>query len=354
MPYRAETTLIRMDVQHLQDSQFLPAVAALRRGGLVAFPTETVYGLGANAFDALAVANIFSAKERPANDPLIVHLADQAQLATVARHVTPQMAQIAALFWPGALTLIMQRHPDIPDAVTSGQDTVAVRVPAHPIARQLILLSGMPLAAPSANRFSRPSPTSAAHVLADLSGRVDVVLDGGSTRIGVESTILDLTGTVPTILRPGGVSLEALRVYLPHVVLHSAALHHDARALAPGMLLRHYSPDGEVLLFTGENRAQVDAHMRHLADSLLTEGKRVAILLPDDHAAAYDGLAATVMSLGDDATHAASQLFACLRTLESAQTEVILVRAPHQEGIGLAIWDRLWRAAEGRLVTVAG
>jgi L-threonylcarbamoyladenylate synthase len=326
------------------------AAQVIQRGGLVAFPTETVYGLGANALSAEAAARIFSAKGRPANDPLIVHLASADDLPRVAAAVPPLARLLAEAFWPGPLTLILPRHDAVPRSVTAGQETVAVRVPSHPVALRLLEAADLPIAAPSANRFSRPSPTAAAHVLADLGGRVDVILDGGSTSIGVESTIVDLTASSPTVLRPGGIAVEALREIVPDVQVRRLALPEDGAAPAPGTLLRHYSPDATVTLFTGDDAAAVNAGIARHAAALLAQGRRCAVLLPDDNRAQLpDELAVVVLGSSDE--EAAARLFASLRTLES-QVDEILVRAPRQAGLGRALWDRLWRAAEGRVVQV--
>jgi L-threonylcarbamoyladenylate synthase len=352
MTYTAETFLAFVDPQTPATETIALAAEVILEGGLVAFPTETVYGLGANALSATAVQNIFSAKERPANDPLIVHIENVRDLERVAIVDDPRVTQLAEAFWPGALTLILKKHPDVPYEVTANQETVAVRVPSHPVARRLLDVANVPIAAPSANRFGRPSPTSAVHVLADLGGRVDVVLDGGNTPIGVESTILDLTTRIPTILRPGGVTLEQLQTILPDVMVRSLAIADGETAPAPGTLIKHYAPNTEVMLFQGDDLAKVNAHMRATAERLLAEKKRVGILLPDDEVTGFEGLRAQIVLLGQELDEVASHLFAGIRSLESAEVHVILIHAPRREGLGLAVWDRLWRAAEGRVILV--
>jgi L-threonylcarbamoyladenylate synthase len=215
------------------------AAAILAAGGLVAFPTETVYGLGAHALDDEAVNEIFAAKGRPSTDPVIVHLASAEQLPTVARTIPELAWTLARAFWPGPLSIVLEKQPRVPSAVTAGLDTVAVRVPSHPVARQLLERAAIPVAAPSANRFSHPSPTTAAHVIEDLGDAIDLVLDAGATPIGVESTIVDLTVTPPRIRRPGGVSVEAIRRVIPDVAVRSARLDAGAAQPAPGQLMRH-------------------------------------------------------------------------------------------------------------------
>jgi L-threonylcarbamoyladenylate synthase len=327
------------------------AAHVIQRGGLVAFPTETVYGLGANALDAEAVSHIFAAKQRPASDPLIVHIADPSQLEHIAVDIPPLAHDLAARFWPGPLTLVLKRHPNIPPNVSAQADTVAVRMPRHPIALALLAQSGLPIAAPSANLFARPSPTTAAHVLEDLRGHVDLVLDGGATSVGVESTVLDLTQTPPLVLRPGGLSLEALRELLPSVAHRPRYLDIGENAAAPGMLLKHYSPRAELLLFRGAPDAAIAA-MQRTARQLAAGGKRVGIMALDEEQDGFASLDAHVITLGStsDLEQVARGLFAALRQLDALGVDAILVRGVEQSGIGLAIWDRLLRAAEGRII----
>jgi L-threonylcarbamoyladenylate synthase len=264
-------------------------------------------------------------------------------------HTAPPIVfQLAERFWPGPLTLILPRSGRVPDIVTAGQPTVAVRVPSHPVAQALLRAVGVPIAAPSANRFSRPSPTTADHVLADLAGRVDVVLDGGAATIGLESTILDLSGDAPIVLRPGGVPLEALRALLPDVALRRLALADDQTAPAPGALIKHYAPESELILFAGPTAA-VNARIARHAQEQTARGASVAVLVVGAPPLMPAGV--RTVSLGDDERTAAERLFAALRELEQT-ADVILVRAPTPIGLGLALWDRLWRAAEGRVVQV--
>lgn len=331
----------------------LPDTAAMRRaaeivraGGLVAFPTETVYGLGADATNEAAIRGIFEAKGRPSSDPLIVHVAKAEDIETVAGEVPEVVVVLAAKFWPGPLTLVAPRGPAIPAIVSGGRDTVAVRVPDHPLALELIRQAGVPIAAPSANLFSRPSPTRAEHVLEDLDGRIDMILDGGPTLVGVESTVLDLTVDPPQVLRPGGVSLERLTAVLGDVAFTPRVLTERAAQASPGMLLKHYSPRAEVLL-AGDGVE----HLRELAEQRLRRGERVGALLWNEDRRALSGLDVEVGSLGSaaGAEEAAERLFDELRRLDRAGVDVILARAPEKEGLGLAVWDRLFRAAEGRI-----
>lgn len=325
----------------------------LRAGGLVAFPTETVYGLGANATDAEAVSRIFSAKRRPATDPIIVHIAETRQLNEVARNVPPLARELAARFWPGPLTLVLERGASIPANVSAGRPTVAVRMPSHPVARALIQAAGLPVAAPSANTFSRPSATSAQHVLEDLNGHVDIILDGGATPIGVESTVLDLTGESPVVLRPGGVSLEMLSSVIPGITWQPHYLQTDEDAASPGQMVKHYSPRAPVRLFDG-NRAAVIEQMQQTALDETAQGHKVGVLLVDEDRASFDRLPLEIVSLGseNDPEQISARLFAALRELDRRGVDAILVRGIVREGLGAAIWDRLVRAAEGRVIEV--
>ena len=332
------------------------AASVIRAGGLVAFPTETVYGLGANALDAQAVRKIFAAKGRPASDPLIVHIATFAQLDDVAEQISALARELAATFWPGPLTLVLSRRSIVPANVAAGRETVAVRMPAHPVAMALCAAAGVPIAAPSANLFARTSPTEAAHVLEDLAGRIDLLLDGGPTPIGLESTVLDLTRSPPALLRPGGVALEQLQrmvadlVYAPQY----AAAHDRANApVAPGMLLKHYSPRAELQFFAGSPE-RVLARMREVAQQARAAGRSIGIMAPDEEIAAFAGLGAQIASLGprDDLAQIGQRIFSSLRELDRRGVDLILVRGFVRDGIGLAIWDRLLRAAEGRVIDV--
>jgi L-threonylcarbamoyladenylate synthase len=341
-----ETAVLEVDPLNPDRSAIRRAAQVLRAGGLVAFPTETVYGLGADATSEAAVRGIFEAKGRPASDPLIVHVADADDLASVAGKVPKLAAKLGERFWPGPLTLVVPRGEAIPAIVSSGRDTVAVRVPRHPVALALIRQAGVPIAAPSANLFSRPSPTRAAHVLEDLDGRIDMILDGGPAAVGVESTVLDLTVDPPQVLRPGGTGLEELAVVLGEVSFQPRTANAGAAQASPGMLLKHYSPRARMLLVAGGPE-----RLRRLAREALDKGERVGVLLYDEDSAALEGLAVETGRLGPagEPEQAAGRLFDQLRRLDRLGVDVILARAPPKEGLGLAVWDRLFRAAQGRV-----
>ncbi len=336
-----------IDPQHPDPHVLTRAGARLRAGALVAFPTETVYGLGANALDAAAVARIFTAKGRPAYDPLIVHVAAPDEVPQVARRVPDLAYRLWERFAPGPLTLILPKHPAVPEAVTAGKDTIAVRIPAHPVALGLIRAAGVPVAAPSANKFGHTSPTTAQHVLDDLGTAVDVILDAGPTPVGVESTILDITREPPVLLRPGGVPREALEEVLGRPIVLAGAVQQPHQARAPGMLPRHYAPRVPLWLFDGPRAWAREALWQTAAQMAHGQGQRVAALVPREDAGRLRGLGVMVADLGpeEDLEAMARALFAGLRALEAAAPDVILARTVGEARLGLAIDDRLRRAA---------
>ena len=346
------TRVLPVDAHSPQPEPIREAADIIRSGGLVAFPTETVYGLGANALDSKAVDSIFSAKGRPASDPIIVHLHDLAQLSTVAINIPDLAYELARQFWPGPLTFVLQRHSNVPPNVSAGMPTVAVRMPSHPVAIALLRAANLPVAAPSANRFARPSATTAAHVLEDLDGRIDCILDGGAAVIGVESTIIDLTKNQPAVLRPGGINLESLRTLIPGLKVVSKLLHEDDAGIeAPGMLYKHYSPRAELRLFNGESDVLIPA-MRTYALEQIGQGNKVGFLLPNNELSQVADLPVEVINLGADEAEVSHNLFSAMRLLDQANVDMILVHTFGQSGLGLALWDRLLRAAEGHIVEV--
>ncbi len=329
------------------------AAACLRRGGLVAFPTETVYGLGVHALDTAAVSRLFAAKGRPASDPLIVHVSTLHDVRPLVANLPAVAETLAKQFWPGPLTLVFEKSHAIPGEVTAGGPTVAIRVPAHPVARALLWAASIPIAAPSANLFSRPSPTRAEHVLEDLDGRIDMVIDGGPATVGVESTVLDLTTGTPTILRPGAVTLEMLQSALGEVVVaRGRDLDAKFRGHSPGLLEKHYSPRAPLTLYEGRWEVTVE---RIVADARAARahGQRVGVLLvgsavPDSESA--DTRVITIGAHGDIA-RAAARLYSALRQLDASEADVILAQGiPEQGGLATALRDRLHRAAAGRIV----
>ena len=321
----------------------------LRNGGLVAFPTETVYGLGGNALDADAAKKIYAAKGRPSDNPLIIHLA-RVDDAEKYCHTDDMFRRLAARFMPGPITVVLKKRDIIPDTVTGGLDTVAVRIPADKNARALIEAAGVPVAAPSANTSGKPSPTCAAHVIEDMRGRIDMIIDGGDSEIGLESTIVKLVNGHLTLLRPGGITAEMLRAIDPDLRLDKAVtgkLAEGERPQAPGMKYRHYAPDTRVVILDGDARQFAD-YVRAHADE-----KKTGVLVFDDEAAAFDGVNVTVVTLGMHTAEAeAHSLFARLRDIDKQGCEVFYVRMPRREGIGLAVYNRMIKAAGHEVVTL--
>ena len=316
-----------MDVTNAQIDE---AAQHIREGGLVAFPTETVYGLGANALDPRAAARIFEAKQRPFFDPLIVHVPDLAAIGPLVTRIPPLVLQLAERFWPGPLTLVLEKQSIVPDIVTAGMPTVAIRVPAHPVALALLQSAGCPIAAPSANPFGRISPTTAAHVREQLGDRVDMILDGGPCRVGVESTVLSLVEERPLLLRHGGVPLEDLEAIVGSITIATAS-NDDVPQSAPGMLTQHYAPRTPLKII--------------IDWSTIAGGKDVGVLLLRQFDRAGEFGAAEVLSESADLTEAAANLFAAMRRLDSRGLRLILAELAPESGLGRAINDRLRRAA---------
>ncbi|AGL03845.1 L-threonylcarbamoyladenylate synthase [Desulfoscipio gibsoniae] len=333
------------------------AGAVLREGGLVAFPTETVYGLGANALDARAVAGIYLAKGRPADNPLIVHIESHRVLTRYIDELPPVVSLLAARFWPGPLTMVLRGGRSFPPEVTAGLDTVAFRVPAHPVALALIRAAGVPVAAPSANASGRPSPTTAAHVLDDLSGKIALVLDGGPSGLGVESTVLDLSGDQPVILRPGGAIQRDLEQVLGPVELdpsvNGVAVAGD-RPRSPGMKYTHYAPRAPLLLFEGRDHERVAASVLADARRLSAGGTKVGILAYSETAPLYDGQGYSVVVPGkrSEPGTVAALLYESLRRFDQLGVDVILAEGIIPDGLGLAVMNRLRRASGGHVITV--
>lgn len=327
------------------------AAAVIQAGGLVAFPTETVYGLGADGLNPAAVARIFEAKERPLTDPLILHIADPEALPSLVRETPPSALELARRFWPGPLTLVLPKRPVVPDIVTAGLPTVAVRMPAHPVALALIRAAGTPIAAPSANRFARTSPTTAQHVQDDLGDRIDLILDAGPTPIGVESTVLDLTRPVPTILRPGGLPREALEAVLGPVAVQTRM--DEGPQPSPGMLPKHYAPRTPMILVVGPP-PQTRAALRELAARYAAQGHQVGLLVAEEDRAAMADLPVETVVLGpeDDLETVARRLYEGLRELDARGLSLIIARDFGAQGLGLAVRDRLLRAAGGSVIAV--
>jgi len=328
------------------------ASAMLREGGTVAFPTETVYGLGANALDEAAVAKIFAAKERPGWDPLIVHVSEQEMLARVAEipgEFKERVERLMAAFWPGPLTLLLPRTLEVPDAVTAGRPLVGVRMPAHPMALELIRLAGVPVAAPSANRFGHTSPTTAAHVLDDLDGRIDAVLDGGPTSVGVESTVLAATETPMVIYRPGAVTAKMIEEATGCAVevFADRAEDQDLRREglpSPGVGMRHYAPRARLVLVEIPDGGELSHSLHASVERFEEEDEVVGVMLPEGWDSSYAEENFPIGDWGDEGMFA-QRLFAGLRALDERGVSVIVCPVPAGEGLSAAVRDRLEKAA---------
>jgi L-threonylcarbamoyladenylate synthase len=349
-----QTLRLTIDLHDLNDPRSQAAIetgaAILRGGGTVAFPTETVYGLGANALDAAAVAKIFEAKQRPAWDPLIVHVSDQKMLERVVTRVAENALRLIDAFWPGPLTLLLPRNARVPEIVTAGRPLVGVRMPQHPVAHALVQAADLPIAAPSANSFGRTSPTQAIHVLEDLDGRIDAVLDGGETTHGLESTVVEAGDERCIVYRPGVITLEQIRA-----VCADAVAYNESPLLSetlpeslpsPGVGIRHYAPRARLILieaqesFTGQQRAFEQAVAG-------VQGERLGLMLPEGFEPGAAGSRALIYRWGSwrNLEELAQRLFAGLRWLDSQGATVILCPLPQAKGVGIAIRDRLRKAA---------
>ena len=347
------TLLLKVNPANPEIDIIKTAAAIIRRGGLVAFPTETVYGLGADALNPEAVKRIYEAKGRPLDNPIIVHVSSREMLEQVAADIPALAWRLISKFWPGPLTLVLRRSQNLPEVTVAGLDTVAVRMPRHKVALMLIEESGRPIAAPSANLSGSPSPTRAEHVVKDLYGRVDAIIDGGETEIGLESTVLSLVDDVPTMLRPGGVTLEQLRSEIGEVRLHPAVLAEEELeriiARSPGMKYRHYAPKAELIIIHGDP-SRVKKKTRELIEEYSERGRRVGVL--------YLGRSGyglrDEISLGDaeDLRTVAKNLFASIRELDAKEVDVIITEGVEERGLGLAIMNRLKKASGGRIIRV--
>lgn len=319
------------------------AARLILEGKLVAFPTETVYGLGADALNEEAVKRIFEAKGRPADNPLIVHIADFNDLKKLAREVPKEAKLLAERFWPGPLTIVLPKKDEVPLVTTGGLDTVAVRMPAHEIALALIRAS-TPVAAPSANISGKPSPTLAEHVVDDFYGRIEAIIDGGPTKVGVESTVIDLSSERPTLLRPGGLPLEEIEAVIGPVEIHPAVKGKNADlARAPGMKYKHYSPNAQVIVVEGP-KEMVREKIRELVREYRSKGYRVGVMATEEFEADE------FYHLGRTVEDVAKNLFKALRELDRRGVDVIIAEGVEERGLGLAVMNRLRKAAGYRIV----
>lgn len=325
----------------------------LRKGGLVAFPTETVYGLGGDALDARASEKIYSAKGRPSDNPLIVHIADMEHLEAIVENIPPKAKVLAEKFWPGPLTMIFSKNEKVPYETTGGLDSVAVRMPNHPVALALIKACDGYVAAPSANRSGRPSPTTAAHVIEDLGASIDMIIDGGMVGIGIESTIVDFTEEIPTILRPGYISQEMLEDCIGPVNMDRALLSEDSniRPKAPGMKYRHYAPRAPLTIVEGEESAVIE-EINRLAAEANEAGYKVGIIGTDESVDRYTAGAVKSIGKREEEASIALHLYEVLREFDQMEVSAIYSEAFHTPRMGQAIMNRLLKAAGHSVINI--
>ena len=329
-----------MNTKRLTSNDIDIAADIIKNGGLVAIPTETVYGLAANALDGKAVSKIFKAKGRPMDNPLIVHVSCIEEIDKLVSEIPPQAKKLANTFWPGPITIILKRSNIIPAEVSAGLDTVAIRLPNNDVTRKLIKIAGVPLAAPSANTSGSPSPTSANHVLHDLDGKIDAILDAGDCRVGLESTVITLTSPVPTLLRPGGITVEELRNVLGNVEIDKAVIDKiDSleTVSSPGMKYKHYSPKTKIIIVDGDN----ESFIKYV--NSCSSDKVAALCYIDDQ----PKLNVKTVTFGkmNDYNMQASELFSALRKIDDLNVNIVYARCPKKSGVGLAVYNRLIRAA---------
>lgn len=351
-----KTEVLKIQPENVDFEKIKYAADVLKQGGLVVFPTETVYGLGANGLDKKAVEKIFQAKGRPQDNPLILHVAQKEQMDNLVQDVNVAVKLIEQ-FWPGPLTIVMERTKVVPNEVSGNLATVAIRMPFHPVALSLIYEAGVPLAAPSANKSGRPSPTRAEHCLKDLNGLVDVIIDSGNCKVGLESTVLDISTMPPVVLRPGGVSVEQLKDVLGNVLVHEGS-YKDGDAIAPkspGMKYTHYSPKAQLIVVCGSLECVV-SKIKQLR--LSEKGKRIGILATDETIKLYEDVKkdklnpAIVISVGsrDDKATIASRFFHTLRKFDEKKVDIVFSEAVDEDGVGLAIMNRMNKASGYNIV----
>ncbi len=327
------------------DEAIIEAAELLKQQQVVAFPTETVYGLGGDATNAAAVQRIFDAKGRPADNPLIVHVADQSQVEKLVTEIPPIARQLIEQFWPGPLTLILPSNGTAAENVTAGLPTVGIRMPDHPVALSILKAAGTPLAAPSANRSGRPSPTEAVHVAQDLDGRIAGIVDGGPTGVGVESTVLDCTAEIPMILRPGGVTKEDLQPLIPDVIVDPALAAQGSKPKSPGMKYTHYAPEAPLWLVEGDG-----SFFQDQINQLQAVDKRVGVMASHELADELDHSQILRCGTRENLAEVAGNLYGALRQFKKADVDVILCEVFPDHGVGAAVMNRLSKAAVQKVI----
>jgi len=348
-----DTKIININKENIDEELIMEASSLIKDGKLVAFPTETVYGLGANGLDESAVKGIFNAKGRPQDNPLILHIYNVEQLIPLVKDVSDIALECIKKFWPGPLTMLFKKSNIVPDIITAGLDTVAIRMPNNPIALELIRKSNTPIAAPSANLSGKPSPTSANHVIQDLDGKIDMIIDGGITGVGLESTVLDLSGDVPLILRPGGVTIEDLKEFIPNItqdkgtIIESA----DITPKSPGQKYRHYAPKAEMIVFDGEIEDIVEG-ITNRTNELINKGLRVGIMATEETKNNYTLGTVLIVGSRENKESIAANLFNTIRLFDDKNVDIILAEGIESDNIGMAIMNRMMKASGGKIIKV--
>lgn len=351
------TKIIKLESLENNEEKLIEAAKILQEGGLVAFPTETVYGLGADGLNSEAAAKIYSAKGRPSDNPLILHIADMDMISKLAKNISEDAMKVMNAFWPGPLTVILNKTDIVPYGTTGGLDTVAIRMPSHPVARELIRIADVAVAAPSANTSGRPSPTTAQHVIQDLDGKIDMVVDGGKVGIGIESTIVDMTGENPMILRPGYITKPMLEEVVKKTVnIDPAILSKEGmdgvRPKAPGMKYKHYAPKGDLTIVSGDNIKKVVGKIHELVEEKQKEGYRVGIIATDETVSQYgEGIVKSIGSREDEVSISVG-LYSVLREFDDEGVDFIYSESFEQDDFGQAIMNRLLKAAGYSIIKV--
>ena len=351
------TKIIKLESLENNEEKLMEAAKILQEGGLVAFPKETVYGLGADGLNSEAAAKIYSAKGRPSDNPLILHIADMDMISKLAKNISEDAMKVMNVFWPGPLTVILNKTDIVPYGTTGGLDTVAIRMPSHPVARELIRIADVAVAAPSANTSGRPSPTTAQHVIQDLDGKIDMVVDGGKVGIGIESTIVDMTGENPMILRPGYITKPMLEEVVKKTVsIDPAILSKEGmdgvRPKAPGMKYKHYAPKGDLTIVSGDNIKKVVGKIHELVEEKQKEGYRVGIIATDETVSQYgEGIVKSIGSREDEVSISVG-LYSVLREFDDEGVDFIYSESFEQDDFGQAIMNRLLKAAGYSIIKV--
>lgn len=348
-----ETKVIKIDDKHIDMELINQAAKLIKAGKIVAFPTETVYGLGANGLNEKAVEGLFKAKGRPQDNPLILHISSLDQLKTLVLEVPDIAYECRKRFWPGPLTMIFKKSEIVPYMITGGLETVAIRMPKNKIALELIKEANVPIAGPSANLSGRPSPTNASHVIEDLFGKIDMIIDGGDTGVGLESTVLDVSGDAPMILRPGGVTFEDLKEFIPNLTQDLGTIKSDNTIVpkSPGQKYKHYAPKADMYVYTG-NIDNVVKSIINQSNKHIKEGKKVGIMATTETKDMYDKGTILIAGSRNDRNTIAANLFKTLRIFDEEKVDIILAEGVETDNIGRAIMNRMMKASGGKIINV--